>query len=488
MTSDLSVFEKVADLFDNPWDDPVAWVTDRTQGELWSKQREILRAVRDEPRVVVKSAHSMGKSWVAARLAAWWIERYWPEGFVVTTAPTNQQVKTILWKEMRRVHSSAQLRGRMNLTEWWVGDEMVAFGRKPADWDPDAFQGIHAPRMLVVIDEAAGVPDTILEAAESLASNEKSKILAIGNPTSSASWFARACRPDSGWHAITINGLESPNFTDEGKELSLRVRESLLSPDWVERRIRQDWGSTDAPQYHVRVLGEFAPESADSTVVPWSYIERCRRFAGIRWDRNDSRDSLLAEFTAEELLPVELGVDVAASSKGDETVIRERRGKLAFRTWRMRSDKPEVVTQAILKAWKITGATAIKIDGIGWGWGVVGMVRERLRRQGVRVVGFNVAKKSTKPAKFKNLRSQLWWEVGRELSQDGGWDLSVVDDRTLAQLNAPEYTYDTAMRVVVEPKDKTKERINRSPDDADALLLAFVGMPGRPAARARGGS
>jgi hypothetical protein len=38
-----------------------------------------------------------------------------------------------------------------------AGNELVAFGRKPADHDQAAFQGIHALNPLIVIDEACGV-------------------------------------------------------------------------------------------------------------------------------------------------------------------------------------------------------------------------------------------------------------------------------------------------------------------------------------------
>ena len=84
---------------------------------------------------------------------------------------------------------------------------------------------------------------------------------------------------------------------------------------------------------------------------------------------------------------------------------------------------------------------------------------------------------SSNPARFKNLRSQLWWEVGRQLSEDLAWDMSGLaeDDkeRLVSQLTAPKYTTDSAGRTVVEPKEETKKRIGRSPDNADALLLAF---------------
>ncbi len=35
--------------------------------------------------------------------------------------------------------------GRITLdAKWYIGNELVAYRRKPADYDPAAFQGIHA--------------------------------------------------------------------------------------------------------------------------------------------------------------------------------------------------------------------------------------------------------------------------------------------------------------------------------------------------------
>lgn len=67
----------------------------------------------------------------------------------------------------------------------------------------------------------------------------------------------------------------------------------------------------------------------------------------------------------------------------------------------------------------------------------------------------------------------MWWEIGRELSEDKAWDLTDIGDMTIAQLTAPRYGLDSSGRIKVEKKDETKKRIGRSPDDADALLLAF---------------
>jgi len=48
---------------------------------------------------------------------------------------------------------------------------------------------------------------------------------------------------------------------------------------------------------------------------------------------------------------------------------------------------------------------------------------------------------------------------------------------TVKQLIAPRWRPDSAGRIQVEKKDETKKRLGRSPDDADALLLAFYKPP-----------
>ena len=56
--------------------------------------------------------------------------------------------------------------------EWMIGGEIVAFGRKAADYvDPAqaraAFQGIDARYGLVVLDEAGGISEWLWEAVDS---------------------------------------------------------------------------------------------------------------------------------------------------------------------------------------------------------------------------------------------------------------------------------------------------------------------------------
>ena len=172
---------------------------------------------------------------------------------------------------------------------------------------------------------------------------------------------------------------------------------------------------------------------------------------------------------------MQLGVDVGGSEKGDHTVIRERRGVVAGRVWRFQSSDSNVVAKKIRDAIVETGATQVKIDSIGIGWGVAGHLNamREANEHRATIVKVNVGSATSKPDRFPRLRDEIWWDVGRELCERGGWDLSAIDDRTAADLLAPKWSPDAAGRRQVEKKDLTRERLGRSPDDADALLLAF---------------
>lgn len=446
---------------------PVAWVQDRLRWMVWSKQAEIMQSILNNRRTAVRSAHGVGKSHCASLIAAWWLDTHPPgTAFVVTTAPTGAQVKAILWRYIRKAHRRGRLTGRLNQTEWHIDDELVAFGRKPADHDEAAFQGIHARYVLVIIDEAGGIPEGLWIAADALTTNSDCRLFAIGNPDNPASYFRKVCQPGSGWNTIGISAFDSPNLT--GEQVPEQVALALVGKEWVEEK-RREWGE-DNPLYKSKVLGEFS-EDSEHQIVRTSDIAKCRLDHELK-------------YTAEDLLPVELGVDVGGG--GDETVIRERRGRVAGREWRAHTDRPEQLAPLILKAILDTGATSVKVDSIGVGFGVIGELRNLSTKgaHSAQIIGVNVAEASSEVDKFQNLRAQLWWEIGRVLSERGGWDLSKMDnaDVTVAQLLEAQWFLNDRGKIQVEKKDEIRKRLGRSPDNADALLLAFwVGV--RPSLR-----
>lgn len=442
---------------------PVRWVEERLGQTVWSKQAQIMEAVRDHRRTAVRSGHGVGKSWVASLLACWWLDVHEPgTAFVVSTAPTAPQVRAILWRYIRRHHATGGLPGRVNQVEWLMptphgAEELVGYGRKPADHDESGFQGIHGQHVLVLLDEACGIPPQLWVAADALTTNTGCRLVAIGNPDNPASQFRQVCKPGSGWHTLSISAYDSPNLT--GEPVPAAVAESLVSAEWVEEK-RTEWGE-DNPLYLSKVLGEFSDDSPNQ-IVRASDLHTCRL----------PEEEPLPE---DLLLPVELGVDVGGG--GDETVIRERRGLQAGREWRARTDRPEKIVPMVLHAIAETGATAVKIDSIGVGFNVVGELRNAAERgeHAAAVQGVNVAGRSSQPSKFANLRAEMWWTIGRMLSEEAEWDLSVMDnaDTACAQLLEPCWDLDSKGRIRVEKKEDIIARLGRSPDNADALLLAY---------------
>ena len=86
--------------------------------------------------------------------------------------------------DVSKSHTVSSMPGRITLdAKWYIGQELVGYGRKPADYDQPAFQGIHARYVLVIIDEAGGVPKSIFDAVDVLATNIDARVVAVGNLT-----------------------------------------------------------------------------------------------------------------------------------------------------------------------------------------------------------------------------------------------------------------------------------------------------------------
>ena len=328
---------------------------------------------------------------------------------------------------------------------WEQEDSSFAVGF--ATDDPMNIQGFHSPNLLVIITEAHAVAQPQIDAIKRL---NPSRLLLTGNPFSAAGEFYEAFSQKADLYAtLRMSALDTPNVI-EGHEVipGMMTREQLDAA-------RRDWGE-QSPLYRAYAYGEFA-DTTDG-VVPLSWVTACQ-------------DS--SQIVNGHLEPSELGVDVGAG--GDDTSVRHRLGSKAGKSWSGKTPRPEEACSLVMQALQETGATRVKVDSIGVGWGLIGMLR--MLRPDVEVLGVNVGEASTDRERFPKLRDQLWWEVGRELSQTRAWDLSDVDSQTIAQLTAPTYHRTVGNQIKVEAKEETKRRLGRSPDQADALLLAYYQAP-----------
>lgn len=470
-------------------DDPVGFIQDGLGETLWSKQKEIVLSVRDNKRTAVPACHAPGKSHIAARIIAWWVAVH-PIGTaqVVTTATTFRQVKNILWPHIRKVQKKSNLGGEVSQVEWKIDGELVAFGFSPADTDETAVQGIHAPHLLVVVDEAGGLSQTLGTALESLMTGGHTRLLLLGNPPTDSedSWFERACNSEL-YNVIPIGAYSTPNFTGEESGIcrscpasvsTHKVAEHLVDETWV-RDVINEFGEESA-FVEARVHARF-PRMAGNKAIPYGWLEKA----------TENENPLAGN-------AIRLGVDIAADG-GDEFVIAWAdgyKGTIRHRSSGKANSNPVDVAGQILEQIRqaeevhqqrqIKQAVIVKIDSIGLGWGVTGILkrwRDEQRHSSI-IVGVNVAERAKESGKFHNQRAEMWWNfrnLVQPISSDTGVEQNItldVDTKTLAQLSGPTYKSDSTGRIVIEAKKDMKRRGMASPDRAEAILLAFYEPPG----------
>ena len=470
--------EKIAQQgnLNNPWiryvDDPVGFVTEGLGESVWSKQIEILESLRDRKRTAVPAGHSVGKSHLAARAIAWWICVHPSDRVrVVTTATTFRQVRAVLWPHIRRLHITHHLPGEVLMTEWKIDGIPVADGFSPADHNEAAVQGIHAENLLVVVDEAGGISNTIGQALEALMTGGHTRLLLLGNPPTNEmnTWFERACNSDL-YNVIPISTLNTPNITGEVTGAWSR---NLVDREWVEETIRE-FGD-ESPFVQARVYARF-PRTTTNSVIPIDWAESAQ----------DNPDVLEGA--------VRLGVDVAADG-GDEFVIARADG-MHTRIIHCSTHNDNAVEVAGLVLEQIGKAqdthtergigerVRVKIDSIGVGWGVSSLLQEwgKEGRHDADIIPVNVSERAGDNSKFANQRAEMWWTMRTLLQPDseGRQDVRLdIGRKELIQLTAPTYKANSSGRLQIESKADMKRRGITSPDRAEALLLAVFEPPNK---------
>lgn len=172
-----------------------------------------------------------------------------------------------------------------------------------------------------------------------------------------------------------------------------------------------------------------------------------------------------------------IGVDIAQGGT-DSTVLAIRHdGWYAPMVVAQGKDTPDGKTAAGLVISKRRNDAKVVVD-IGGGWG--GDCYAHLRENGVDATSYMGVKPSLrrtadKQLKFFNTRSEAYWRFREALdpSQQGGSGIALPHDAMLvADLCAP--TYEVGSNgIKVEAKEKVCDRIGRSTDRGDAVVMAW---------------
>ena len=469
--------------------DPV-WFAQHLLGDKpwWSTQIAIANAIaKPRARVAVKGCHSSSKTYTAAQLILWFITCF-TDGIAINTAPGQRQVEEIMWGEIRKALRNPVAVGsgmkypQPGVASLRIGPNNYALGFSTDKSDMGIkFHGFKAPHLLFILDEAPGIPAEVYDAIAGAAAGGDVRILLLGNPSSPGGPFYDAFTTNrANWQTFTIDAFDTPNFEKlreiaeqidvglpvkqrKGKEhivdllrtlpvdhpaIAYEPRPYLATPLWAQENLVK-WGE-EGPLWAWKVRGQFPLQAEDALI-------------GLKW-LEAAREPVFVKDDNEKLF---VGIDVAAGG-ADETVciIRTKAGRIvAWASWYGHTTG-EVIN--FLTPYK-SRLKQINYDSAGPGeyFGIA------LEGAGFReVTPVNVGEATDYDDRFNRLKDQLYWSL-RERFERGGVS-GLDDDLMITQLASLRFEINLRGLVEMEKKSAMERRGIKSPDRAEALMLAFA--------------
>ncbi|MGY4399014.1 hypothetical protein ACVWZA_004226 [Sphingomonas sp. UYAg733] len=402
-------------------------------------------------RIARASGHGIGKSALIAMLIKWGLDTG-VDTRIVVTANTENQLLTKTAPELAKWSNLSLTR------DWFRTGATALVSTSPGhdkSWRADlvtwsltnteAFAGLHnqGKRLILVFDEASGIPAKVWEVALGALTDEQTEIifLAFGNPTSNSGPF-RGC---FGAHRHLWNTAQIDSRTVEGTNKA-----------YLDELVATYGADSDIVK--VRVRGQF-PSASSMQFIASDLVDAAR----VRDFHNLPTDPLI------------FGLDCARFGD-DHSTLAIRCGRDArSRPWR-RWFKTDAMTLAgdVALAAQIHRPDAIFVDA-----GSIGaVVVDRLRQLGVENVhdiwfggkGADAVWAGDMRVRTANKRAEMWTSMRNWLGNG-----AIPDEDVLAtDLTGVEYGYSRDDEIQLEKKEHMKARGLASPDDADALALTFA--------------
>ena len=424
--------------------DPVLFVKEvlGVQPDEW--QKDFLNAVASgERKISIRSGHGVGKSTTASWAMLWFLLTRYPVK-VVVTAPTSAQLYDALFAELKRwvKELPPTIQDLLDVKQERIelkasSTEAFISARTSRAEQPEALQGVHSENVMLVADEASGVPEAVFEAAAGSMSGHNALTILLGNPVRSSGFFFE-----------THNRLKDEWWTKRVScEDSARVSQEYI--DDMKSRYGEESNA-----YRIRVLGEF-PRSDDDTIIPMELLESAKH--------RDTR--------AYEDAPIIWGLDVARFGS-DSSVLCKRQSNVVHTLERWRNLDLMQLTGAVVAQYEAcdhkSRPAEILVDSIGLGAGVV----DRLIELKLPARGINVSESPAMGGTYLNLRAELWHKAKAWLEKR---DCKIPNNEDLiGELATVRYTFTSNGKIKIESKDDIRKRGLKSPDMADAFVLTFA--------------
>ena len=446
---------------DQPWS--MVREAFKAEPDAWQLEGLELVAKPETERLAFKACKGPGKTACLAWIILWFLMTR-PHCRIGCTSITEANIRANLWPELYTWLSKSQF--CMETLAWTK--TAVVNKRHPQSWwaqlrtwpkhgdqqqQADALAGLHATHVMGVVDEAGGVPQSVLVALEAILANAEhgeAKLLISGNPTHTTGPLYRACTVDRTlWQVVTITGdPDSP------------MRSPRISVKWAREMIAQ-YGREN-PWVLVNVFGEFPPVSINALLG----VEEVQRAMQRKLDP--------VQYT---WFQKRLGVDVARFGD-DRTVIWPRQGPMNWQPVIMRNaDTTQIAGRVAHNCERWTALDDVPVERIfiddtgHWGHGVF----DQLNTGGWPAVPIQYSAPAVLP-QYKNRRSHNWLKMAEGVRHGGR--LPNLPEM-VPELTEITYTF-LGGQFVLEPKELVKERLGFSPDLADALSNTYD-EPDQPA-------
>ena len=349
-------------------------------------------------------------------------------------------------------------------------------------------QGVHLPRMLIMVDEAAQTNPAVFSARANLqVGTDFYHFIAIANASSMFDPHGLFCEPKMGWGSIAdgdehwetrsgvcvrFDGLKSPNI-----KAGRLVYPYLFGQHNVDT-IKTVFGEGSL-EWNSYCRGMWSKSGTRNTMLDSAMITEGKARESIIWEGGGIKTIA--------------GLDPAFTTEGDDCILRFAKvgkaddGKLVMlltETLRLNlQDDPnyplfyQVADQTINELTKRgVEPEDFALDATGAGAGIADIISQRWQSGFVRVsfggaaTDDPISVEDPRPAKqiYANRVTQLWGQI-KVVVMSGR--MRGMDDQTARELCARIYTLKNERTLLESKKDLKKRTKGNSPDRADALAL-----------------
>jgi hypothetical protein len=431
-------------------ENPVLFVVEifGVQPDAW-QEKALIALARRERRIAICSGHGVGKSTFAAWAVIWFILCRFPQKTVVTSQSA-PQLWDALWAEVKAwakklppALAEMIIIKSESIEHAAAPDESFISARTSRPEAPEAMAGVHSENVLLIGDEASGIPEQVFIAASGSMSGHNACTILLGNPVRTSGFFYDCFHVNKAdWWTMRVSCEDSPR----------------VAGDFIDS-MKRKYGA-DSNVYRVRVLGEF-PRADDDTVIPLELVEA----------------AVTREVSVNPTAPEVWGLDVARFGN-DSSCLVKRKANVVTEPPKVWKNLDLMQTVGVVMAeWESTPQerrpVEILVDSIGVGAGVV----DRLIELGLPTRGINVSESPALGTTYLNLRAELWFSAKSWLAAR---DCSLPkDERLRGELTIVRYGFQPgSSKMKIESKDDIRRRGLGSPDVADAFVLTFASNAG----------